>query len=150
MAALAAVDRVELDLDRRPTGGVGELDLHRDRDVVSLRRAEATRTSAEEGVEEIADRAEPLEIRRVAAGAQPVVAVTVVGGSPLAVGEDLVGLGGLLELLLGLRVVGVDVGVQLARQRAEGFLDVLLGGVTLDAEHLVGVAWHGGLDDPFR
>ena len=55
--------------------------------------------------------------------------VAVVGGAPLGVGEDLVGLGGLLELLLGLRVVRVDVGVQLAREPAEGLLDLLLVGV---------------------
>ena len=70
------------------------------------------------------------------------MAVAVVGRAALGVGEDLVGLGGLLELLLGLGVVGVDVGVQLARELAEGLLDLLLGGVALDAEHLVGVAGH--------
>ncbi len=69
------------------------------------------------------------------------MAVAVIRGAPLGVGEDLVGLGGLLELLLGLGVVRVDIGVQLARQLTEGLLDLLLGGVALDAEHLVGIAW---------
>jgi len=47
-----------------------------------------------------------------------------------------------LELLLGLRVVVVDVGVQLAGELAEGLLDLGLVGVAANAEHLVGVALH--------
>jgi hypothetical protein len=50
------------------------------------------------------------------------VAVAVVDLAALGVREDLVGLGGLLELLLGIRVVGVDVRVQLAGELAEAFL----------------------------
>ncbi len=68
------------------------------------------------------------------------MAEAVVGRPPLGVGEDLVGLGGLLELLLGLGVLGVDVRVQLARERAEGLLDLRVVGVARDAEHVVGVA----------
>ena len=60
--------------------------------------------------------------------AQALVAVGVVGAAPLGVGEDLVGLGRLLELLLGLGVVVVDVGVQLAGEPAEGLLDLGLVG----------------------
>ena len=63
-----------------------------------------------------------------AAGAQALVAVGVVGAAALGVGEDLVGLGGLLELLLGLGVVAVDVGMQLAGEPAEGLLDLGLVG----------------------
>ncbi len=70
------------------------------------------------------------------------MAVAVIGCAALGVGEDLVGLGGLLELLLGLRVVRVDVGVQLARLYPEGFLDLLLAGVPGDAQHLIGVSRH--------
>ena len=44
------------------------------------------------------------------------MAVAVVGRAALGVGQDLVGLGRLLELLLGVGVVRVDVGVQLARE----------------------------------
>ena len=84
--------------------------------------------AAEERVEDVGEGAEALEVRRVAAGAQALVAVAVVGRAALGVGEHLVGLGRLLELLLGLGVVGVDVGVQLAREPAEGLLDLGLVG----------------------
>jgi hypothetical protein len=70
------------------------------------------------------------------------VAEAVVGLALLGVGEHLVGLGRRLELLLGLGVVGVDVGVQLAGETAEGALHLRLGGAALDAEDLVVVAWH--------
>jgi len=68
--------------------------------------------------------------------------VAVVDLALVGVGKDLVGLGGLLELLLGLRVVVVDVGVQLAGELAERLLDLGLVGVAANAEHLVGVALH--------
>src|SRR5207248_1880196 len=73
---------------------------------------------------------------------QALMPVAVVDRPPLRVREDLVGLGRLLELVLGGGVVCVDVGVQLAREHAKGLLDLLLGGVALYAEHLIGVARH--------
>ena len=68
------------------------------------------------------------------------MAVAVVGRPPIGVREDLVGLGGLLELLLGLRILGVDVRMELACERPEGLLDLGVVGVTGDAEDLIGVA----------
>ena len=70
------------------------------------------------------------------------MAELVVGPAAVRVGEDLVGLGGLLELLLGLGVVAVDVRVKLARERSERLLQLGVLGGSLDAEHLVGVAGH--------
>ena len=78
--------------------------------------------------------------RRETARAQALVAVGVVDLALLGVGEDLVGLGGLLELLLGLGVVVVDVGVELAGEAAEGLLHLGPVGVAADPEHLVVVA----------
>jgi hypothetical protein len=49
------------------------------------RRARRPERAAEEGVEEVGDRAEALEVRRVAARAQAVVAVAVEGGAALGV-----------------------------------------------------------------
>ncbi len=77
-----------------------------------------------------------------AAGAQALGPVLVVGAAPLGVGEDLVGLGRLLEARFGLGVVAGDVGVQFAGEAAEGFLDFGVRGVTGDAQNLVVIAWH--------
>ena len=79
---------------------------------------------------------------REAARVEPLEAVAVEGRPPLGVGEDLVGLGGLLELLLGLGIVAVDVRVELAREPPERPLDLGVAGVARDAEHLVRVAPH--------
>jgi hypothetical protein len=72
------------------------------------------------------------------------VAKRVVGPPALCIREDLVGLGRGLELLLRLRIMAVDVGVQLTREDAEGLLDLGLARVAADAEHLVVVAGHVG------
>jgi hypothetical protein len=52
----------------------------------------------------------------------------------LLVGEDVVGFGDFLELLFGLFVVGVHVGMILARELAEGLADLIRSGRLLDAE----------------
>ncbi len=70
--------------------------------------------------------------------------VGVVGAPALGVGEHLVGLDRLLELLLGVGIVVVDVRMQLAREAAERLLDLGLARVPADAEDLVVVA-RGGL-----
>ena len=95
---------------------------------------------AEEKFKQAAERAEVG--RCVPAAAQPVVAVAVVGRAALGVREDLVGLGDLLEARLGVGVLRVDVGVQLAGELAEGLLDLGLVGVARDAEQLVRVGRH--------
>ncbi len=104
-------------------------------------RAPAEATAAEEGLEDVRDRSEPLEVGGVAALAQALVAVAVIGRASVGVGEDLVGLGGLLEAFLGVGLL-VDVGVQLAGQPAEGLLDLSVVSAAADAEHLVVVAGH--------
>ena len=68
--------------------------------------------------------------------------VAVVQRAALRVGQDLVRLRRLLELLLGLGVVLVDVRVQLARELAERPLDLALVRLPRDAEYLVVVALH--------
>src|SRR5207249_400903 len=55
----------------------------------------------------------------------------------LLVGQDVVGLGDLLETVLGVGVALVGVRVVLAGQLAVGLLDVVLGGVLRDTEDLV-------------
>src|SRR6185503_8278918 len=65
------------------------------------------------------------------------VPVDVVTAALLGVAQDAVGLGRLLEPLLGLLVPRVAVGVVLHGQAAVGGLDLLLGGVAGDAKQLV-------------
>ncbi len=94
--------------------------------------------------EDVAERAEDVLVRAEAAAAlHGRVAVAVVDRPLLEVGEDLVGLRGLLELLLGRLVAGVLVGVVLQRQLAVGRLDVVGRRGAGDAEDLVGVALVG-------
>jgi hypothetical protein len=100
-------------------------------------------TATEERFEDVPDVAKGPEARLVAAGAQALVAVAVVDRAPLAVAQHLVGLGDLLELLLGGRIVPVDVGMQLAREAAERLLDLVFGRLAADPEDLVVVARHG-------
>src|SRR5207237_111822 len=126
VATLAQLDGLIGDLDGSAVGGLGQVDLGADGDVATLHRATRSTAAAaedapegpsatpEEGVEDVGHRAEGVEVGGVAAAAQALVAVAVVGGTALGVGEHLVCLGGLLELALGLRIVAVDVGVQLA------------------------------------
>src|SRR5262249_11269718 len=97
---------------------------------------------AKESVEQVADRAEGVEVGGVATGPQAVVAVAVERRTPVGVGQDLVGLGRLLELALRIGIVGVDVRMQLAGELSKCLLDLLLGSVARDAEHLVWVTGH--------
>jgi hypothetical protein len=78
----------------------------------------------------------------------PLVAEAVVLFALFFVAEHLVGFGNVLELFLGRLVVGVDVGVELAREFAVGALDFLVAGRLFHAEYLVVVlvGWsHGRL-----
>jgi hypothetical protein len=68
------------------------------------------------------------------------VAVLVVGGALLRVGQDLVGFLGFLELLLGLGIVRIAVRMVLHGQLAVGLLDLVVRGVAVDAEDFVVVA----------
>jgi hypothetical protein len=125
-------------------------------------RAAETRSpaahAAEERFEEVA---ELPRVRSLGAGAReleagvpvggrteilplpPVGAELVVGCALLRVLQDLVGLARVLELGFRARLL-VDVGVVGAREFAVGALDVVLAGISLDAEDLVIVLiFHG-------
>ena len=91
--------------------------------------------AAEEDVEEVAE-ADVLEVGHLPA-AQAVEPVVVVGGARIRVAEHLVGLGGLLELRLGLRILLVHVRMDLSRQLAERLLDLTGIRVSPHAEHVV-------------
>ena len=80
--------------------------------------------AAEDSAQQVLDRAETGTARRETALSQAILAVSVVDLALLGIGEDLVGLGRCLELLLGVGIVSVDIGMQLAGDLAEGPLDL--------------------------
>ncbi len=154
VATLAQGDGLIFHLDVRAVGSHVEIDFGGHRDVAPLSGAAGPGTATEqvaepsatepsaakERVEDVGHRGEGIEVRRVAAAAQSLVPVAVVGGPPLGVGEHLVGLGGLLELVLGLGIVAVDVGMELAGQPPERLLDRRLIGVPGHPKDVVVVA----------
>src|SRR5688572_2792468 len=89
-------------------------------------------------------------IRRTEARARPArrvesrAAVLVVSCAFLRIGQDLVGLLGLLEALLGLLVIAIPVRMVLHGQAAVGLGDGLLGGVSGHAQHLVEITLRHG------
>ena len=100
----------------------------------------------EEAIEDVGEVEAPLEGAAAPGaaaevGVYPRVAELVVPGPLLLVGEDLVGLVDLLELLLGLLVPGVQVRVVLLRQLPVCFFDLVLRGALLYAQHLVIIAF---------
>ena len=145
-AVLAGVDGLEAHLGER------DLDLCADVAARGGTGGAEPEELAEEGVAAAEERLEDvLEAARGRARApatrpQPVAAEGVVETAPLGVGEDLVGLGRLLEALLGVGVARVDVGMQLTRERPERLLDLGAGGGAVHAEDLVVVARHRVLD----
>ena len=150
-APLAGRGRLERDLPGGPGENLGEAHFHLRRKVAAARRpgpaepeqlAEQRVAAAKEGGEHVLEAPEGVRSRCPAARAQAVVAEGVIGAAAVGVGEDLVGLGRLLELLLRLRIVLVDVRVQLARQLAKRLLDLALAGAPVHAEDLVVVALH--------
>ena len=137
-AVLACGHHVVGDGDGGPAGRVGQVDLGCHCHVTPLERAAAGRgaehvaeraRAPEERVEDIGHRAERLEVRRIPAAAKPFVTEAVVGGTAIGVREHLVGLGRLLELLLGLRVVTVHIRVKLTGETPERVLDGRVVGV---------------------
>src|SRR4051812_7131878 len=150
VAGLAEDARVVGDVDLRAARRVGQRDRDRHGDVAALDRPGTRGATASEGgiepagaeerAEQIGDRAFEAAVAAVAAGPWALVAVGVVELPALGVRKHLVRLGRLLELVLGPRVVGVGVRMQLPGEPPEGLLDLGLVGAAADAEHLVVVA----------
>src|SRR5690606_31102067 len=112
-----------------------------------LRAATAT-AAAEDVTEHITEDVAEVRARAetVAAGAtaplriQAFMAVLVIDGPLGGVGEYFVGLLDLLELLLGLGIAGIAVGMQLHGEAPVGLLDVGLRRITRHVQNLVVVA----------
>ena len=94
---------------------------------------------AEDVVEDVPEPAgEAGRAERV--GVYPVVAELIVSRPPLRIGQNLVGFLGLLEALLGPRVVRVPVRVVLHRKAAIRLLHRIVAGAALDLQHVVVIA----------
>src|SRR5204863_6965614 len=98
--------------------------------------AEQVREDVAEAAE--AALAEGTRAKPTARGAEEAAALVVLLAL-VGLADQVVGALDLLEALLGRVVVGVAVGVVLARELAVGLLDVLLRGLLVDAEGLVGI-----------
>jgi hypothetical protein len=118
--------------------GIGEIDVDGRLCIGSRLGAGRSReAAAEERAEQIVEEGEIHEALGVEALSRDgLVAVAVVARPPVVVGEHLVGLRDLAEARLGIGRLG-DVGMQLAREHAEGLLDLAVGCVAAHAEQLV-------------
>src|SRR5690606_22756225 len=144
-----------LDLDRVARDRLLERELElvaQVRAAVHLRPA--ARSDAEQVVEHVAEdigeRVHAPETVRAeaAAGTETRMTEPIVGRALPFVRQNLVGLLGLFELGLGLRIVRIAIRVILHRQAAVCLLDVLGARVALHAEHFVVIALGHLLDHP--
>jgi hypothetical protein len=101
---------------------------------------------AEEIAEDVAEIGE--RVRTVAArrdSLQTGVAVAVVRRALLGVAQDAIGFGSFLESLLGVRVLGIAVGMVLQREPAVSALDLLLAGFSAHTKNLVIISLRHGI-----
>jgi len=103
------------------------------------RRAAATATTAENIAKYIAENiAETTGTTlTTSAIAETFMTKAVVGGALFGIGEHFIGLGGFLEFVLGIVVVGIAVGVVFHRHPPVRLLDVSLRGAPIDAQYFV-------------
>ena len=73
----------------------------------------------------------------VESGSQPCRAELVVELALLRIAEDVVGVGDILEFILGFLVARVDIRMILAREFAVCLANLLLGGASVDSKNLV-------------
>ena len=69
------------------------------------------------------------------------MAILVVGRPFLRIRQDLVGFLGFLEMLFGLGIVRIAVRMEFHGQLAVGLLDLVVGGIAIDTEDFVKVAF---------
>ena len=149
---LAPVARVEdLERHRLLDAGrhLGEGQLHGELEVRAGARAARLPAGGAEQVAEAGEAAEVAheDVERLgqvhvvepagAAAAQPGLTVAIVHRALVGVAQDVVRLGDLLELLLGLLRPPVPIGVVLHRELPIRLLDVVVGGVARDFEDCV-------------
>ena len=151
VAFLAGGQGRHLDFRRRAANGLLEGNIQ---GITQVRAALGTAAAAAAATEDIPeyvakDVAEAPGATAEASAAHvrvnPGMPEAVIGRTLLRVHQNVVGLGGFLELVVGLGVVGIPVRVVLHRHPSVGLLDFLLVGPLTDAEHLVVIAFGHGL-----
>ena len=153
-AGVALLDALDADLLFAAEGSLLKADGDaRAQALAALRRVgvrpRAAEAAAEKAAEDVAEVAEVEAARAVGSAARTRAVARVHAGKAelvvarllLGIGEHLVGLVDLLELLLGFLVAGVHVGVVLARQLFVCFFDLFLGSALGDAEDLIIVSF---------
>ena len=141
--AMVAVDLGRhLDLPADAEHGLLQVQLHDVAQVGSApRTATPAATAAENVAEDVAENVADIAETGAAATAHAVLeggmAVLVVHRALRGIGQYLVGLLGLLELVLRHRIVRAAVRMIFHRQPAEGFLQFGFADAALDAQHLV-------------
>src|SRR5579883_1550347 len=140
VAAVASLHARHLDIGIHAENGFVEGDFEIVADVLAALRAGTPAPGASEEIAEAKEIAENVaeigEGVRVEAGLpaalQSGVAVAVVGSALLRIAQDAIGFGRFLELFLRGRVVGMMIGVVLAREAPVGALDVRLASLPAD------------------
>src|SRR5262249_35672012 len=134
----------DLDLRLESRRGVLEGDLQLVLKVLAPRGSRPTPAAAagEEVLENVLEERSESGVAEsgAAAGARGAEAVEV--SALVRIGQDGVRLVDLFELLLGVFVAAVAIGMVLHRELSVGLLDLGLAGPAIDAEHLVVVARH--------
>ena len=159
LALVAGFDLHNVQLAADAEAGLFKADLYLGADVLAahggvrrtLRAAEAAeaaaetsaKAAAEEIVQNVGKAAEALGARLEAGRIERGEAVLVVLRALIGVGEHLVGLVDLFELLLALLVAGVQVGVEFLRLFPVGFLYVVGTGALVDTKYLIIIAFIG-------
>ena len=155
MTLVTSIDLAHFDFFFDSESGFLERDLHVVTQVASTLAAVGLgRAAAEKGLENSAaatcaaknfakDIKWIVEPTAAAALGKGGMSIAIVGGAFLFVDEDVVSFAKLLEFLFRVRVVGILIGVKFDRELAIGALDFIRGGIALDAQDVVVVAFRG-------
>jgi hypothetical protein len=147
LAGVASPRARDLDARGGPERRLLEGDLEMVAEIGPARPRARTATTPEHLAEDVAEdvvdggAGGPAEAEALEGVLAVRVAEAVVAGALLRVGQDRVGLGRLLEALLGVLVPRVLVRVELVRELAVGALQLLLAGLPADPQDFVVVAF---------
>ena len=151
LAAFAALHARHLNIGAHAEHGVLETDFQIVADVLAALRARAPPAAAaaalaeqvaeaEEIAEDVAEIGELLGVeagRTAARALHSGVAEAVVSGALLRIAQDAIGLAAFLELLFGVGIVGIPIGMKALGELAVSGLQFRIGGLLADTEYFV-------------